>query len=94
MPDILSQGGGRESGPWPRRVAAVAVLALVAVLIVHYLPQSRHRTARPARAAVTVTPPPVVSSAVSGDAGVVVEPDGITPVRYWPRDLYDSYVQR
>ncbi len=51
MPDILSQGGGRESGPWPRRVAAVAVLALVAVLIVHYLPQPRHRTARPARAA-------------------------------------------
>ena len=30
MPDILSQGGGRESGPWPRRVAAVAVLVLVA----------------------------------------------------------------
>ena len=21
----------------------------------------------------------------------LVEPDGITPVRYWPRDLYDSY---
>ena len=88
MPDILSQGGGRESGPWPRRVAAVAVLALVAVLIVHYLPQSRHRTARPARAAVTVTPPPAVSSAVSGDAGVVAEPDGITGrILSWPGGL-------
>ena len=88
MPDILSQGGGRESGPWPRRVAAVAVLALVAVLIVHYLPQPRHRTARPARAAVTVTPPPAVSSAVSGDAGVVAEPDGITGrILSWPGGL-------
>jgi len=88
VPDILSQGGGRESGPWPRRVAAVAVLVLVAVLIVHYLPQSRHRTARPARPAVTVTPPPAVSSAVSGDAGVVAEPDGITgQILSWPGGL-------
>ena len=88
MPDILSQGGGRESGPWPRRLAAVAVLVLVAVLIVHYLPQSRHRTARPTRAAVTVTPPPAVSSAFSGDAGVVAEPDGITgQIMSWPGGL-------
>jgi hypothetical protein len=88
VPDILSQGGSRESGPWPRRVAAVAVLVLVAVLIVHYLPQSRHRTARPARAAVTVTPPPAVSSAFSGDAGVAAEPDGITgQVLSWPGGL-------
>jgi hypothetical protein len=64
------------------------VLVLVAVLIVHYLPQSRHRTARTARAAVTVTPPPAVSSAVSGDAGVAAEPDGITgQILSWPGGL-------
>jgi hypothetical protein len=64
------------------------VLVLAAVLIVHYLPQSRHRTARPVRAAVTVTPPPAVSSAVSGDAGVVAEPDGITGrILSWPGGL-------
>jgi len=64
------------------------VLVLVAVLIVHYLPQSRHRTARPPRAAVTVAPPPAVSSAVSGDAGVVEEPDGITgKILSWPGGL-------
>ena len=84
MPDILSQGGGRESGPWPRRVAAAAILVLVAVTIVHYLPRSRHGTARPVRAAVTATPPP----AVSGDAGVAEEPDGITgQLLSWPGGL-------
>ena len=89
MPDILSQGGGRESGPWPRRVATVAVLALVAVLIVHYLPRSRHETTRPGRAAVTVAPvPSTIPSAVSGDAGVVEEPDGITgQILSWPGGL-------
>jgi hypothetical protein len=88
VPDILSQGGGRESGPWPRRVAAAAVLALVAVLIVHYLPRSPQGTARPARAAATVTPPPAVSGAVSGDAGVAAEPGGITgQVLSWPGGL-------
>ena len=89
MPDILSQGGGRESGPWPRRMAAAAVLVLVAVTIVHYLPRSRHGTARPVRAAVTVTPLPLaVSGAVSGDAGVAAEPDGITgQISSWPGGL-------
>jgi len=82
LPDILSQGGGRESGPWPRRVAAAAALVLVAVTIVHYLPRSRHGTARPA--AVTATAP----TAVSGDAGVAAEPDGITgQTSSWPGGL-------
>jgi len=82
VPDILSQGGGRESGPWPRRVAVAAALVLVAVTIVHYLPRSRHGTARPA--AVTATAP----AAVSGVAGVAAEPDGITgQTSSWPGGL-------
>jgi len=89
VPDILSQGGGREYGPWPRRLAAAAVLVLVAVAIVHYLPRSRQATARPVRAAVTATPlPTAVSGAVSGDAGVAAEPDGITgQTLSWPGGL-------
>jgi len=84
VPDILSQGGGREPGPWPRRVAAAAVLVLVAVAIVHFLPRSRPGTARPA---VTATPPPQ-PLAVSGDAGVAEEPDGITgQTLSWPGGL-------
>jgi len=85
VPDILSQGGGRETGPWPRRVAAAAVLVLVAVTIAHYLPRSRHGTVRPVRAAVTAAPLP---TAVSGDVGVAAEPDGITgQVLSWPGGL-------
>jgi hypothetical protein len=89
VPDILSQGGGREPGPWPRRVAAAAVLVLVAVLIVHYLPRSRPGTAQKIQAAITVAPlPPAVASAVSGDAGVVAEPGGITgQTSSWPGGL-------
>ncbi len=90
VPDILSQGGQREHGPWPRRAAVAAVLVLVAVVIVLHLPRSRHETARPAQAA-TATPPPVpagVSGAVSGASGVAAEPDGITgQTSPWPGGL-------
>ena len=85
VPDILSQGGGRETGPWPRRVVAAAALVLVAVTIVHYLPRSRHGTVGPVRAAATGARPP---TAVSGDVGVAAEPDGITgQVLSWPGGL-------
>ena len=91
VPDILSQGGSRELGPWPRRVAAVGVLALVAVTTVHYLLRSSHGSSRSAEAVATATPPslpPAVSSAVSGDAAVADEPDGITGhVLSWPGGL-------
>jgi hypothetical protein len=84
VPDILSQGGGRESGPWPRRVAVAAALVLVAVAVVHYLPRSAKATPR---AAVTVTPLPLPQG-VSGDAGVAAEPEGITgQTLSWPGGL-------
>ena len=85
MPDVLSQGGGHQTGPWPRRVAAAAVLVLVTVTIVHYLPRSRPGTVRPVRAAVTAAALP---TAVSGDVGVAAGPDGITgQVSSWPGSL-------
>jgi hypothetical protein len=89
VPDILSQGGGREFGPWPRRAAVAAVLVLVAVAIVHYLPRSGHPAAAQAHATgAAPTPPPAVSEAFSGDGSVAAEPDGITgQVSSWPGDL-------
>ncbi len=77
VPDILSQGGGREPGPWPRRVAAAAVLVLAAVVIIQHLPRSRHGAARSAAA---VTAPAAASGAAV--------PDGITgPALSWPGGL-------
>jgi hypothetical protein len=85
VPDVLSQGGGRAAGPWPRRVAAAAVLVLVAVTVVHYLPRSRPGTVRPVRAAVTAAGLP---TAVPGDVGAAAGPDGITGrVLSWPGGL-------
>jgi hypothetical protein len=80
VPDTLSQGGGREPGPWPRRAAAAVVLVLAAVVIVQYLPRSRHSPPVPARTAATVTAPVAAS-------GVAV-PDGILgPTLPWPGGL-------
>ena len=74
MPDILSQGGGdREHSPWPRRLAAIAVLALVAAVVVTHLP--RHRQAQPAPAAGTENP---VSSSGPSWTGLADGPNGIT----------------
>jgi hypothetical protein len=89
VPDILSQGGDRESGPWPRRIAVAVALALVAAAIAYYLPRSRHETAQPARPTATAAPvPEPVSQGFSGDQGVAAEPDGITgPTSPWPGGL-------
>jgi hypothetical protein len=88
VPDILSQGGGRERGPWPRRVAAAAVLVLAALVVVQHLPRSRHATARPARAAATVTAPAAASGAAESTAQLSAVPDGITgQALSWPGGL-------
>ncbi len=84
VPDTLSQGGEREPGPWPRRVAAAAVLVLVAVVLVQYLPRSRHLPTRPARAVATATP----QVTASGVAALPAVPDGIAgPALSWPAGL-------
>ena len=90
MPDTLSQGGDREPGPWPRRLAVAAVLVLAAVVIVQHLPRSRHSPARPAGAAATVTAPVTTPAAASGaaSAALAAVPDGITgPAVSWPGGL-------
>jgi hypothetical protein len=85
VPDILSQDGGRERGPWPRRVAAAAVLVLAAVVILEHLPRSPHPATR---APATVTAPTAAPGAVEPTAGLAAVPDGITgPALSWPGGL-------
>jgi hypothetical protein len=88
VPDTLSQGGDREPGPWPRRVAVAAVLVLAVVVIVQHLPWSRHSPARPSRAAATVTAPVATSAAAGPAPELAGVPDGITgPALSWPGGL-------
>jgi hypothetical protein len=86
VPDILSQGKGRESGPWPRRVAAIVVLVLAGVVIVLHLPRSHDGTARSARPTASVTA--AASDAAVPAAGLPAVPDGISGSSLsWPGGL-------
>jgi hypothetical protein len=90
VPDTLSQGGGRETGPWPRRLAAAAVLVLATVVIIQHLPRSRPSPARPDRPTATVTAPATATGSVAAEppAGLAAVPDGITgPALSWPGGL-------
>jgi hypothetical protein len=82
VPDTVSHG------PWPRRLAAVAVLVLAAVVIVQHLPRSGHSSARPARTAATATAPVAASGAAEPAAALAAVPNGITgPALSWPGGL-------
>src|ERR1700733_1807370 len=76
MEDILSQGRDREPRRWPRRLAAIGAVSVVAVASIVYLSLG-HRPHFPA-----ATPPtPVTTSAVA-------EPDGIAgPALPWAGGL-------
>jgi len=87
--DILSQGGDRQPGPWPRRLVVIVTVIAVAAGGAAYLSHSRHQRAlvagRPVPAA-TATPAPVPAG--SAAPGVPPEPDGITgQTLAWDRDL-------
>jgi hypothetical protein len=85
LPDILSQGGDRERGPWPRRFIVLAVLVLVAVLVVEHFP--RHHATGVTPLAVTALPagpdgvPGPVASWPPGDR---VPLNGQRPAWYTP----------
>lgn len=64
MEDILSQGGDREPSPWPRRLAVLAALIVVAGAGIFYLsrPHQGHASAAPA----TASPAPSGPSGITG----------------------------
>jgi hypothetical protein len=89
MREILSQGGDREPGPWPRRLAAGTALLLVAVVIVWHLSWLRHAPARPARGASAASPvPPATSGSGAPAPGGADEPSGVAgPTLPWDGSL-------
>jgi hypothetical protein len=93
MPDILGQGGERQRGPWPRRLAAIAVLLLVASVIVLHLPRHApaRRSAAPRRPASTVPaagaaalPDGVTGNTLPWDSSTRLPVAGSRPIWLWP----------
>jgi hypothetical protein len=93
MPDILGQGGERQPGPWPRRLAAIAALLLVAGVIAAHLPRHVHatRTAGPRRPAATLpaaglaaVPNGVTGQTLPWDGSVRLPVAGPRPAWFWP----------
>ena len=93
MPDILGQGGERQHGPWPRRLAAIAALLLVAGVIVLHLPRHApaRRSAAPRRPAAIVPatgaaalPDGVTGNTLPWDSSARLPVAGSRPIWFWP----------
>jgi hypothetical protein len=89
MRDILDQGGDRESGPWPRRLAAIGALAVAAVLIGLYLPGHLSPSGRPVPGARPAQSGAGPGEAVGGQApGAGQQITGITGTTLrWGRNV-------
>jgi hypothetical protein len=68
MDDILSQGGDRKPSPWPRRLAVIAALIVMAGAGVFYLsrPHQRHAPVASPSAPATASPAPNEPSGIAG----------------------------
>lgn len=85
MPDIVSQGGDRGPGPWPRWIVAAVVLVLVAAGLTEHF---THPRAHPAGADPASTQPVADSGAPVSVPGRATGPDGLTgPATSWPSGL-------
>jgi hypothetical protein len=87
LDDILGQGGDREPGPWPRRLAVLAAVIVVIGAGAFYL--SRPHQQHAASAAATASPAPSESSGISGPtlplaASLRLPVTGMQPVWFSP----------
>jgi len=82
MEDVLSRGGDREPSRWPRRLAVIAVVVVLTVVIAGHLPRGRAVQAH--RPAVVATGPVQLAGLGSGAAGLLDEARGIIgPASRW-----------
>jgi hypothetical protein len=81
MDDLFIVGSDRKPSPWPRRLALVAVLIVMAVVVITHLSDKWQAPSRhPAvRIVVTVSAGPVQLAGLgSGAAGLLGQADGMT----------------
>jgi len=77
MDDLLILGSDRERSPWPRRLAVVAVLIAVAVVVITHLPGKGGTPSRHPAASVSAGPVQLAGLG-SGAAGLLDQAAGIT----------------
>ena len=79
MDDLLILGPDREPSPWRRRLAAVAILIVLAVVIITHLPHGREASPRPPAVSVSISAGPVQLAGLgSGAASLLNHSTGIT----------------
>jgi len=79
--DLLILGPDREPSPWRRRLAAVAILIVLAVVIITHLPHGREASPRPPAVSVSVSisaGPVQLAGLGSGAASLLNHSTGIT----------------
>jgi len=81
MDDVLSQGGDREPSRWPRRLAAIAVLVVLAVVIVWHLPRG---SAAPAHGPAIAVTDGIIGPALPWAASLRLPVTGEQPAWFWP----------
>jgi hypothetical protein len=72
--DILTRGADREPGRWPGRLAAIAVLVVLAVVIAAHIPHGR--TAQGPPPSVAVTAGPVQLAGLGSSAAALLDRGG------------------
>jgi hypothetical protein len=79
MDDLFIVGSDRERSPWPRRLALVAALIALAVVVITHLPDKRDTPSRHLVVRVSLSAGPVQLAGLGSGAAVVLnQAHGIT----------------
>lgn len=70
MDDLFTLGSDREPGPWPKRLALVAVLIVLAVVVITHLPGKHEAPSRHLAIRVSISVGPVQLAGLGSGAAV------------------------